>query len=79
MLLRVVLGPELGMGDLDDLGGVQFVFPKELTSLGGGLFGEEAGIVAGLAVEEVAEIVGFNIIQIALAHCKYYYWDDNFY
>jgi hypothetical protein len=48
------------------------MFPHDPVLLRGGFFREVAGLLAGLAVEEVSEVVGFDLREVALAHWKYY-------
>ena len=51
------------------MGDVEFVLPHHAVLLGEGLPREvAAALLAGLAVEEVPEVVGLDVREIALPH-----------
>jgi hypothetical protein len=73
MQLRVLLRPRVGRWDLNGMRDAKFMVPHDAVLLGNGLPRKIAtGLLAGLAVEEVPEVVGLDLREIALPHWKYY-------
>lgn len=72
MGLCLLLRPAILGRDLHVMRDIEFMFPHHSILLRDVLPREVTGLLARLAVEEVPEVVGFDLREVALAHWKYY-------